>query len=86
MCDNSRNRVQIPVCFVPGSKAGIAAVMTRIAFLALLPLITISCSNDNKGATELFPVRMGGQYGYMDRNGKMAIAAQYSQGIYRQNG
>jgi len=67
------------VCFVPGSKAGIAAVMTRIAFLALLPLITISCSNDNKGATELFPVRMGGQYGYMDRNGKMAIAAQYSQ-------
>lgn len=29
--------------------------------------------------TELFPVRVGNQFGFMDRKGKLAIAPQYSQ-------
>ena len=79
MFDKRKSRVQIPDSADPDGKSGSIAVMAHIALLILLPFVIISCGNDNKGATELFPMRMGGQYGYMDRNGKMAIAAQYSQ-------
>lgn len=80
MCeDHKSRRLQIANSFVPDGKSGTVVVMRRIALLALLPIMIASCSNDNKGATELFPVRMGVQYGYMDRKGEMVIPAQYSQ-------
>ena len=55
------------------------AMISNLVLLILLPVLITSCGNDNTGATDLFPVRIGGQYGYMDVKGKMAITPQYSQ-------
>ena len=47
--------------------------------LILLVVLIASCNTDNKNITELFPVRVDNQYGFMDRQGKLVIAPQYSQ-------
>ena len=54
----------------------------RVSALSVLLLVLItSCgnSNNNPTVTDLFPVRVGNQYGFMDRKGKMIIVPQYSQ-------
>jgi hypothetical protein len=48
--------------------------------IVLLVLFLTACNPGSKTTvTELFPVKVGTQFGYMDRTGKMVIAPQFSQ-------
>ncbi len=54
-------------------------MIKRLYLLILSSVLIASCGTDNAGITELFPVRVGNQYGFIDRKGKMVITPQYSQ-------
>ncbi len=62
-------------------KSRMRNAMIRGYSLCMLLLVLISScgTNNNPAFTDLFPVRVGKLYGFMDRKGKMAIAPQYSQ-------
>ncbi len=65
----------------PNGLAGRASERVGERFLVLLFILFLSaCAPGSKTApTELFPVKVGSQYGYMDRTGKMVITPQFSQ-------
>ncbi len=46
--------------------------------ISLVSCLLSACSSQEPVVTELFPVKVGQQYGYMDRAGKMAISPQFS--------
>ena len=46
-------------------------------FLAVCALFTISCGSGERPVTRLFPVKVGAQYGYIDRTGNMAIPPHF---------
>ena len=64
-------------CHTKSRLRGVTAVSYSLA--GLLLMLIAACNKDAPVVTELFPVRVNNQYGFMDRNAKMMIAPQYSQ-------
>ena len=48
-------------------------------FFAAIALFVLSCGNDRSVVTDLFPVRVNKEYGYIDRAGKTVIPNKFSK-------